>query len=80
MIKDSTGAGFIEGEKCANCARLQSECDRLRSVLAEAKQELMGWHMMGDPRPYPQCEEPYDWSRVDEYYDDLEERWQSKYV
>lgn len=50
------------------------------SVLAEAKKELKGWHMIGDPRPYPECEHPFDWDKVDEYYDAFDREWESKYV
>ena len=64
----------------SECERLQVEVERLTTVLAECKKELMGWHMIGDTRHYPECEQPYDWDKVDEYYDDFERRWKTKHV
>ena len=80
IIVTTPATGLYAQVTCANCAHLQAENERLRSVLAEAKKELMGWHMIGDPRPYPQSEEPFDWNKVDEYYDDFEKSWESKFV
>ena len=67
-------------EGCENCVRLQAECERLKSVLAEAKKELMGWHMAGDPRPRHLLDQPWDWDKIDEYYDAFEREWESKYL